>query len=59
MGILFPIYESKFTIMGILFPRQAGKICHEDTKDIFYYFFLRVLVTWWQKEKGWPQKAHN
>ena len=81
MGILFPIYESKFTIMGILFPRQAGKICYEgtpvrssgptpvrfaeptgqaeDTKDIFYYFFLSVLVTWWQKEKGWPQKAHN
>ena len=29
------------------------------TKDIFYYFFLSVLVTWWQKEKGWPQKAHN
>jgi len=61
MGKLFPIYEFKFTIMESLLPRQVLKKLprrHEDTKNISYYFFS-VLVTWWQQEKGWPQKAQN
>ena len=35
------------------FGRRAG------TKTQRISFIIFFLVTWWQKEKGWPQKAQN
>jgi len=44
MGILFPMCEYKFTIMGILFQDKLGKIATKGLRIPLIIFFLACPV---------------